>query len=118
VSGGSALLVAEDDGKNVSRSAREALGVDHLHRLQSDVLPAICPWLHGYAATLSRVSARVPGPERALDRRRVCPRGRPSGADVLHALVVEIWRNRREQSLPRHWTRVADDLATAYAQLP
>ena len=52
--------------------ARIAAAID-VHRLQPDVLPAVPARLPGHAAPLPRVSAGVPGPQRAVvGRRRRC----------------------------------------------
>ena len=50
--------------------------LDHLRRLQPDVLPAVHPRLSRHAAALSRVPAGVPGAERDVDGRRVDSRRR------------------------------------------
>ena len=50
----SALLVAEDYRAHVPGRLGPVLGADHLRRIQSDVLAAVCARLPGHAATLSR----------------------------------------------------------------
>ena len=59
VPGGRALLVAEDDGENVSGVAFEAGGGDDVYRVQPDVPAAVHSGLPGYAAAVSCVSAGV-----------------------------------------------------------
>ena len=63
-----ALLVAEDDGPDVSGAAGKVSRDSRLRRIQPDVLPAVHPRLPGHAAPVSRVSGRVPGAERRSRR--------------------------------------------------
>ena len=56
-------------GQDVSGMAVEAGCGHHLRRIQSDILPAIHPWLPGDAAPVSRVSAGVPGLKCFVDAR-------------------------------------------------
>ena len=46
----------------------QAVGAARFRRLQPDVLPAVHSGLPGHAAPLLRISAGVPGAERAVDR--------------------------------------------------
>src|SRR5439155_1632298 len=64
------LLVAEDDRPHVSGVVGATCGAARLHRIQSDVLPAIRSRIPRHAAPLPRVCAGVPGAERFVDRRR------------------------------------------------
>ena len=86
---------------------------DHLRRLQPDVLPAVHPRLPRHAAPLSRVSAGVPGAERAVVGRRVDPRRRLPAADGLPDLVAALRPHRRLESVGRRRPRVDDDVAAA-----
>ena len=75
LSGRPPLLVAEDHRHACTREPLgEVRGADRLHRLQPDVLPAVHRRLPRHAAPLSRVSARVPGAERPVQRGRLDPR--------------------------------------------
>ena len=71
-----ALLVAEDQRQALFRGVGQVLRAAGVRRLQPDVLPAVHGRVPRDAAALPRVSAGVPGAERALDGRRVDPRGR------------------------------------------
>ena len=71
-----ALLVAEDDRPDVLGHLGQGRGAPRLRRLQPDVLPAVHPRLPRHAAPVSRVSAGVPGAQRAVVGRRVDAGGR------------------------------------------
>jgi cytochrome c oxidase subunit 1 len=80
-----ALLVAEDQRQALFRAVGEVLRAAGVRRLQPDVLPAVRRRVSRDAAALPRVSAGVPGAERALDGRRVDPRGGlPAPDHLLH----------------------------------
>ena len=90
----------------------------HLRRLQPHVLPAVPARLPRHAAPLLRLSARVPGAQRAVvgGRRRssrsaTCCRSSTSRWSLLPR------RARRRQPVGRDRARVADRLAAADAQL-
>ena len=63
---------------------------DHLRRLQPDVLPAVHPRLPRHAAPLPRLSAGVPGAERAVVGGRVDPRRRLPDSDGLPDVVAAL----------------------------
>ena len=100
--GGTALLVAEDHGPNVSRGVGQAVGAAGVRRLQHHVLPAVHSGLHGHAAPLSCVSAGVPGAERALNRGRVDPGRWLCAADDLLPVVAAL----RRDAPPNPWNAV------------
>src|ERR1019366_8675801 len=81
-----------------------------------DVLPAVHFGIHGHAAPLPRLSRGIPGPARALHRRRFRTGSGLSHADGLFHLVAEIWRHGAGQSLGRFRPRVEDPIAAAAAQ--
>ena len=89
----------------------------HLRRLQPDVLPAVHPRLPRHAAPLSRVSAGVPGAERAVVGGRVDPRRRLPDADGLSDVVAALRPARRLESVGRGRPRVDDDVAAADREL-
>ena len=89
----------------------------HLRRLQPDVLPAVHPRLPRHAAPLSRVSAGVPGAERAVVGRRVDPRRRLPDPDGLPDVVAALRPARRLESVGRRRPRVDDDVAAADREL-
>ena len=64
-------------------------------RLQSDVLPAVHPRRSRHAAALSRLSAGIPGLERAVVGGRIDPGARLSAAAVLSRLVAVLRAPRR-----------------------
>ena len=90
---------------------------DHLHRLQPDVLPAVRPRLSRHAAALPRVSAGVPGAERAVVGRRVDPRRRLPDSDGLSDVVAALRPARRLEPVGRRRPRVDDDVAAADREL-
>jgi hypothetical protein len=96
VSWGAALLVAEDDGEDVSGESGSAGGGDYVYRIQSDVSSAVCAGVSGDAATLSRVSAGVSGAERDVDGGSDGVGSWVSDARVLPPLVAAVrgdcWR--------------------------
>ena len=112
------LLVAEDHRPHVPRDAGARRGGDHLHRLQPDLLPAVHPRLPRHAAPLPRLSARVPGAERACRP----PARRSSRVGYLLPLFYLLWSlrygaERRRQSVGRHRPRVEDAVAAADREL-
>ena len=102
------LLVAQADGADVFRAAGQALGAGGLRRLQPDVLPAVHPGLPGDAASVLRVSARVPGPERDVDGRCVDPGGGLRAAAGLSAAVAAAPAERRPEPVGGDGPGVAD----------
>ncbi len=56
-----ALLVAEDQRADIPGRMGTFFCSGRLRRIQPDVLSAVSPRLHGYAAAISRISRRVPG---------------------------------------------------------
>ena len=84
----------------------QAVGADRVHRLQPDVLPAVHSRLPGHAAPLSRLSAGVPGAERAFDRGRLDSGGRLSAADDLFPVVAALRQDRggRIPGTPPGWS--------------
>src|SRR5438105_4348099 len=96
----------------------EVLSAARVRRLQPDVLPAVHPWVHGDAAALSRVSARVSGAERALYRRCVDPGIGLSTAHGLFDMVTEVRQDRWSESVGSGRARMADPVAASYGELP
>ena len=95
----------------------EALGDDHLRRLQPDLLPPVHPRLPGHAAPLLGLPAGVPGAQRAVHRRRLDPRRRlPAAADLL-PLVAQVRTEGRRQPVGRRRPGVGDHLAAADREL-
>ena len=97
----------------------QALGADHLRRLQPDLLPAVHPRLPGHAAALPR-------PTRRSSRCSTCCRPRaPSilGVGYLLPLIYFVWslQVRREEPAPIRGaparSRVGDHLAAADREL-
>ena len=83
------LLVAEDHRQDLQRALGQTGRGDRLRRLQPDLLPAVRRRLPRDAAPVPRVSAGVPGAERAVDRRRLgAGAGLRAAADLPHLLVV------------------------------
>ena len=68
-------------------------GDPDVRRLQHDVLSAIHPRLSRHAAALLRLSARIPGLERAVVGGRIDPRRRLCAAAVLSRLVAALGRS-------------------------
>ena len=68
--------------------------------------PQFIARLHGHAAPLSRVSAGVPGAERALDRRSLDPGRRLCAADDLFPVVAALRRRcaGRIRGMPWAWS--------------
>src|SRR5207244_13520356 len=89
----------------------------HLPRLQPDLLPAVRARLPRHAAPLLVVSGRVPGAERAVDRRRVDPGPRLRAAHVLPRLVAALRRAGTLEPVGRDRPRVADAVAPAAREL-
>ena len=91
---------------------------DYLHRLQPDVLSAVHSRLSRHAAAVSRVSARVPGAERAVDGGRVDSRRRLSAADDLSGVVAALREAGRRESVGSIGPRVDHDVAAANREFP
>ena len=114
---GHPLLVAQDHGAHVSGEDLATRRAGHVHRVQLHVLPPVHPGHAGDAAALCGLSARVPDPERVLDRRRDDPRCGLCSAAALPDMVAEIRRNRGQQSLAGDGTRMADSVPAAHRKL-
>ncbi len=99
IHGGNPLLVAEDQRAHVSGRLGQAGGAHHLHRLQPDVLPAICAGLPRDAAALLRLSARVPDPARTLQRGRFHSRRGLRAAVGLHGMEHPVWAGGGAESV-------------------
>ena len=117
-----ALLVAEDQRADVQRAAGQGQRRDHLRRLQPDLLPAVHRRLPGHAAALPRLSAGVPGAERAVVGRRVDPRRGLSAADGIFGVVAAL-RPGRSGSNPwgavgLEWTTTSPPPTENFAETP
>ncbi len=88
VHGRDPLLVAQAERADVPRAHGQALGTAGLHRLQPDLLPAVCAGLPGDAAALLRVPAGVSGLERDVNGRCIDPGGRLRVAAGLPAALA------------------------------
>ena len=104
-------------GRMYSEVPQQAGGVDHLRRLHADVPAAVRARLPRHAAPLSRLSARVSGPQRHVVGRRVDPGRRLRAAVVLPDLVAVRRQAGRPQSLGRDRPGMANAFAAAAAQL-
>ena len=108
-----ALLVAEDHRPALFGILGARRGGADLLRLQSDLLSAIRAGRRGHAAPLSRLSAGIPGLERAVVGRRCDSRRRLSDADVLSRLLAVLRQARAGQPLECAGTGMADAIAAA-----
>ena len=111
-----ALLVAQDDRPAVSRFPLEDFGDPDLRRLQSHVLSAVHPWLHGYAASLPCLSRGISAAEHPVICRRIHPRRRLPVAGLLPALVAEVGTRKRHQSLGSDGARMGDSVAAPHRE--
>ena len=87
---GCALLVAEDDGQNVSGIDVAVERGDHVYRVHPDLFPAIHCGVPGDAAAVSCLSAGISGPERLVDGGRHGVGDRLPATNALYALVAEV----------------------------
>ncbi len=99
VPGRAALLVAEDDGPDVSRIGwAHAVGAGDLRRVQPDVLPAVSAWVPRDAAALPHLSGRSSRCCNVLSTARgVDPGGRLFAAAGLPALVAAVRAGKRSR---------------------
>ena len=67
----------------------------HLYRIQSNLLSAVHPGLHGHAAALLAIFARIPGAQRALHGGRIDPGGRLPATDGVFLVVDALREDRR-----------------------
>ena len=111
--GGHSLLVAENDGPEVSRMVGPHFRRADLFRLQSDVLSTVLAGLPGHAAALSCLSRRVPGAQRHVDRGRIDSGNGLLDSPRLFAVVAAIRPGRRAESLERNRPRMANTFAAA-----
>ena len=107
----------KDDGPDVQRAARQAPLLDHVHRVQRDLLPDALHRAAGDAAARRRLR----GPLRRLQPLHLDLLVRPGRLDgdlpLQHDPLVEVRRGRGGEPVARPDARVAGVLATADLQL-
>src|SRR5262249_52677803 len=112
-----ALLVAENHGAPLSRVLGARCGDSDLLRLQHDLLSPIHLGHARYAASLSCVSTRAAGVERALLGRCLCAGTGLPDAARLSGLVAILGSPSGFQPMAGDRARMADGLAAADPQL-
>src|SRR5207249_2613060 len=113
VHGWPSLLVAKNFRTLVSGIGRQTRSYDHIHRIQSDVLPTVYSWLPWSTAPLPRLSAGVPNLSCALDCRRFHPGRRIFNAADLFHLGMEAWSRCRAEPMASDWFGMANAFAAA-----
>src|SRR6185312_12019515 len=112
------LLVAEDHRTDVLGRLGALRRDPDVLRFQLHVLPAIRARLPRHAASLPRVSTRVPDAQHPVVGGRVDPGTFLSDSGGLSRLVAVPWHARGQQSVGRARARVADHFAATQGQFP
>ena len=102
--------------KMTGRMYPESLGKtgrrDTVYWVQSHLFSPIHSWLSRHAATLSCLSARISGLECSFDGGRVHPRHWLPASRDLFPLVIEVWEDRRGESMAGCWIGVDSTIAS------